>query len=106
MADGRRTALATVRDRAVARTQVINVDLVPPVQSPATPWPGSAGPARPGATLAGPGGHRLLPCGLMSAEPVEPPLVGPERAMAWTRCLPAHAAAGSWNARCAGSTTT
>ena len=32
---------------------------------------------RPGATLAGPGSHRLLPCGLMSAEPVEPPLVGP-----------------------------
>jgi uncharacterized protein (DUF1330 family) len=37
MADGRRTALATVRDRAIARTQVINVDLVPPVRGPAAP---------------------------------------------------------------------
>jgi len=37
MADGRRAALATVRDRAVARTQVINVDLVPPARGPAAP---------------------------------------------------------------------
>jgi len=36
MADGRRTALADIRDRAVARTQVINVELVPPA-------PGRAG---------------------------------------------------------------
>lgn len=35
MADGRRTALAYIRDRAIARTQVINVELVPP--APATP---------------------------------------------------------------------
>ena len=35
MADGRRTALANVRDRAIARTQVINVDMVPPVPRPA-----------------------------------------------------------------------
>ena len=65
MADGRRTALATVRDRAVARTQVINVDLVPPVRGPATPCqalPPEAGAA--GRNLAGPGSHRLLACGL------------------------------------------
>ena len=30
MADGRRTALAGDRDRAVARTEVINVELIPP----------------------------------------------------------------------------
>jgi uncharacterized protein (DUF1330 family) len=30
MADGRRTALAHVRDHAIARTQVINVELIPP----------------------------------------------------------------------------
>ena len=35
MADGRRTALANVRHRAIARTQVINVELVPPVPGPA-----------------------------------------------------------------------
>ncbi len=37
MADDRRTALAYIRDRAIARTQVINVDLVPPATGPATP---------------------------------------------------------------------
>jgi uncharacterized protein (DUF1330 family) len=37
MADGRRTALAYIRDRAIARTQVINVELVPPAPDPATP---------------------------------------------------------------------
>jgi uncharacterized protein (DUF1330 family) len=37
MADDRRTALAYIRDRAIARTQVINVDLVPPAAGPATP---------------------------------------------------------------------
>jgi uncharacterized protein (DUF1330 family) len=36
MADDRRTALAHVRDHAIARTQVINVELVPPVPGPAT----------------------------------------------------------------------
>jgi uncharacterized protein (DUF1330 family) len=36
MADGRRTALANVRDRAIARTQVINVELVSPAAGPAT----------------------------------------------------------------------
>jgi len=37
MADGRRTALAHVRDRAIARTQVINVELIPPAAGPVTP---------------------------------------------------------------------
>jgi uncharacterized protein (DUF1330 family) len=37
MADGRRTALADIRDRAIARTQVINVELVPSAPEPATP---------------------------------------------------------------------
>jgi uncharacterized protein (DUF1330 family) len=37
MADGRRTALADIRDRAVARTQVINVELIPSAPGPATP---------------------------------------------------------------------
>ena len=37
MADDRRTALAHVRDRAVARTQVINVELISPAEGPATP---------------------------------------------------------------------
>jgi len=37
MTDGRRTALAYIRDRAIARTQVINVELVPPAPDPATP---------------------------------------------------------------------
>jgi uncharacterized protein (DUF1330 family) len=34
MADGRRTALVNVRDHAIARTQVINVELVPPAPGP------------------------------------------------------------------------
>jgi hypothetical protein len=37
MADGRRTALAGIRDRAIARTQVINVELIPSAPGPATP---------------------------------------------------------------------
>jgi len=37
MADGRRTALAHVRDHAIARTQVINVELIPPPPGPGTP---------------------------------------------------------------------
>ena len=37
MADERRTALAHVRDHAIARTQVINVELVPPAQRRAAP---------------------------------------------------------------------
>ena len=37
MADRRRTALSDLRDRAIARTQVINVELVPPAPGPATP---------------------------------------------------------------------
>jgi uncharacterized protein (DUF1330 family) len=36
MADDRRTALAHVRDRAIARTQVINVELIPPAPDPGT----------------------------------------------------------------------
>jgi uncharacterized protein (DUF1330 family) len=35
MADGRRTALADIRDRAIARTQVINVELIPSPPGPA-----------------------------------------------------------------------
>ena len=37
MADDRRTALAHVRDHAIARTQVINVELIPPAAGSATP---------------------------------------------------------------------
>ena len=37
MTDDRRTALAHVRDHAIARTQVINVELIPPAAGPATP---------------------------------------------------------------------
>lgn len=37
MADDRRTALAHVRDHAVARTQVINVELILPAPGPAAP---------------------------------------------------------------------
>ena len=37
MADERRTALAHVRDHAIARTQVINVELVPPAPGQAAP---------------------------------------------------------------------
>jgi uncharacterized protein (DUF1330 family) len=37
MADGRRTALADIRDRAIARTQVINVELIPSAPGPAMP---------------------------------------------------------------------
>ena len=37
MADDRRTALAHVRDHAIARTQVINVELISPAEGPATP---------------------------------------------------------------------
>jgi uncharacterized protein (DUF1330 family) len=37
MADGRRTALAGIRDRAIARTQVINVELISSAPGPATP---------------------------------------------------------------------
>lgn len=34
MADGRRKALADMRDRAIARTEVINVELVSPAPGP------------------------------------------------------------------------
>ena len=37
MADDRRAALAHVRDHAIARTQVINVELIPPAPDPSTP---------------------------------------------------------------------
>jgi uncharacterized protein (DUF1330 family) len=39
MADGRRTALAYIRDHAIARTQVINVELVPPAPAPGPATP-------------------------------------------------------------------
>lgn len=37
MTDDRRTALAHVRDHAIARTQVINVELIPSARGPGTP---------------------------------------------------------------------